>query len=310
MKAAMKHDYIQNPKHQFPEHIQRALNDMQASRMDALAAWHQAAIESRPTAEERQQIRTLIGESSQVELSAAKKLLKSYYDRVSDNEWKDFIPPLAPVDNAPDVAASSADFWWAQTAAFGGAGVIANEFMTDGLHLFGRVSYNRDSLFSFSVGAWARFELQPERRPHSASGRYNSSPHVELFGNIGGWTNLKHCPWACDDKWCKCFLFQRQSVFQFVDDIGTHRLCGENTRHRTLIYEEGNGVGVNAPLPGFLHMPSLQFGLLRPDRSIFVDLEVRFDIQLEGDSFIGFSPQNSPAGSVLLRTFQWPCVAA
>jgi len=304
----MKHEYIRNQKHQFPEHIQRALDDMRASRMDALAQWHRVAIESRPTAEERQQLKALLGESFRVDESAARRLETSYRDRVGTIEWKDFTAPFTPVDNAPDPR--MADFWWAQTFPFNSSGVITPAFQTDGLHFFGQVPYNSDPLFPFSVGAWARFELQPERRPPSASGRYNSSPHVELFGNITGWTNLKHCPWLCDDKWCKCFLFLRQSAIQFVDDIGTWRLCGETTSHRTLINEEGNGRTVVAPLPGFLPMPFLQFGLLRPDRSVLIDLEVRFDVQLEGDSFISFSPENNPAGSVLLRYFQWPCVAA
>jgi hypothetical protein len=299
---------IQNPKHQFPEYMQRAFDGMRASRMDALARRHQVAIDSRPTAEERNQLKALLGESSRVDESAAKRLVTSYRNRVGLIEWKDFAPPLSPIDNAPE--ARAADFWWARTQLFGGAGGIAPQFQTDGVHFFGRLGYDSDPLFGFSVGAFATFELQPERRPLSPSGRFNSSPHVELFGNITGWTNIQDCPWACDDKWCKCFLFLRQSAIQFVDDVGTWRLCGETTSLRTLIDEEGNGNTVVAPMPGFLPMPFLQFGLLRPDRSVLIDLEVRFDVQLEGSSFIGFSPEDNPAGSVLLRYAQWPCFAA
>jgi hypothetical protein len=52
-------------------------------------------------------------------------------------------------------------------------------------------------------------------------------------------------------------------------------------------------------------MPAVDFGLADPNRSIWVQLEVRFDIQLEGDSWISFSPGPYPAGSVLLQTPQW-----
>ena len=38
-------------------------------------------------------------------------------------------------------------------------------------------------------------------------------------------------------------------------------------------------------------MPDIQFGLADHNLPVLVDLEVRFDIQLEGDSFIGFSPE-------------------
>jgi hypothetical protein len=35
------------------------------------------------------------------------------------------------------------------------------------------------------------------------------------------------------------------------------------------------------------------------------DIDVRFDIQLEGSSFIGFSPEPNPMNSVVVRTPQW-----
>jgi hypothetical protein len=301
----MLDEYIQNPKHSFSTPIERALTDMRARRMDALARRNQLAIVARPTAEEREQFHALHG----VDSAPARDLLTRFRDRVLPIEGIGFSAPLTPMDNAPVEPLDSADFWWAATHFFGGGGIApANE--TDGLHFFGRVSYNTAQLFPFNAGAWATFELQPERRPPSASGRYNSSPNVNLFGNLVGWTNLQNCPFACDDKWCKCWLFLRQTAIQFVDDIGTWRVCGENTSHQTLIDEEGNGRTVTVPLPGFLPMPFLQFGLLRPDRSVLVDLEVRFDVQLDGDSFIGFSPGDNPAGSVLLQYSQWPCFGA
>ena len=301
----MKHELINNPKHSFSEPIQSAFTEMRVRRMDALARQHRLAIEARPTTEERQQFHALHG----VDSTPARNLLASFRDRVLPIEGTDFSAPLTPIDSAPIEPLGSADFWWARTQFIAGGG-LSTVPETDGVHIFGRVSYNTDHLLAFSAGAWATFELQPERRPPSASGRYNSSPNVNLFGNLVGWTNIHNCPLACDDKWCKCWLYLRQSAIQFVDDVGTWRLCGENTSHTTLLNEEGNGNSVTVPLPGFLPMPFLQFGLLRPDRSVLVDLEVRFDVQLDGDSFIGFSPGNNPAGSVLLQYSQWPCFAA
>jgi hypothetical protein len=285
----MKPEYIKNPIHQLPEQIQRALDYMLVTRTDALAEFHRVAIESRPTAEERQQINALLVGESHAQQSAAKKMkeiLTSYRDRVRLLERTGFTTPLDPVAEAPE--ALGADFWWANTVAFPGGG-LGVQFMTDGLHFFGRINYNRDQLFSFSTRAVATFELQPNRRPPSPSGRYNSAPHVELFGDVSGWTNSKICPLACDDKWCKCFLFLRQTAFQIINGQG--RVCGENMSHRTLINEEGQGRDVSTRLPGFLQMPFLQFGLLRADLSVFIDLEVRFDVQLEGDSNIWFSPK-------------------
>jgi hypothetical protein len=61
----------------------------------------------------------------------------------------------------------------------------------------------------------------------------------------------------------------------------------------------------NAPLPGFISMPLIQFALADPNLPIWIELEVRFDMQLEGASGIAFSPGNDPSQSVVLKTFQW-----
>lgn len=305
---AMSTTSSQNPDHLLSEPVQQALDDLRAKRLEALASQQQMAAEVRPNEAERQEHRKILMDTFRFDPDTVRDVESRRSDRIRKSlVWTDVVPELAPMDFT--LAAGSADFWWAQTNWFFGGGLGVQD-QTDGLHFFGRVGYNADPLISFSTGAWATFELQPERRPHSPSGRWNSAPYVELFGNIVGWTNIYHWLWAADDKWCKCRLFLRQSAIQFVDDAGTWRLCGENTSLRTLIDEENNGRSVTAPLPGYLPMPFLQFGLLRPDRSVFIDLEVRFDIQLEGDSFIGFSPGQDPANSVLLRYFQWPCLPA
>lgn len=194
-------------------------------------------------------------------------------------------------------------FWWAQTQPFRNHHGLHAQFESDGLHFFGSLSYNGDPLVHHHIGATATFELAPNRRPHSANGRWRSRPHVELFGRINGWTGVHHWMWAADDKWCKCRLFLRQTALQFVGP--TLFILGTNTELRTLIDEENKGRGTHADMPGFQPMPFLEFGVVSPTAPVIVDLEVRFDIELEGDSFIGFSPQPNPFQSVLLRTFQW-----
>jgi hypothetical protein len=70
-------------------------------------------------------------------------------------------------------------------------------------------------------------------------------------------------------------------------------------------------MGDSAPAPASncrpsLPMPVIQFGIADPALSVFVDLDVRFDIALEGKSRIIFLPGGNPLNSVLIRTFQWP----
>ncbi len=297
--------HLQNPKHEFPAYIQRALDDRRAGRMEVLARNHQIAAASRTTTEKVDLLRAHSPKTRLADEAIARSLNRGFRERIRGIELPHiFDDQLPPVDIAP-VSPVDHTMWWAHTNGFTAGGIQA-VFQTDGLHFFGEVNYDGDNLFPFGLGAWATFELQPERRQESVSGRYFSAPFVELFGNVIGWANLQYCPWFCDDKWSKCKLYLRQSAIQFVDDKGTWQLCGENTEWRQLIDLDGSGYGQTASLPGFLAMPALNFGLLRPDRTLIIDLEVSFHIQLEGSSYIGFSPGNNPSGSVVLRYFQWP----
>ena len=79
----------------------------------------------------------------------------------------------------------------------------------------------------------------------------------------------------------------------------------EKNDHKILIDEENNARSVNHGLPGFQPMSDIQFSLADPNLPVLVDLEVRFDIQLEGDSLIQFSPEPNPQNSVLVITRQW-----
>ncbi|MBC8093859.1 MAG: hypothetical protein H7Y15_18365 [Pseudonocardia sp.] len=49
----------------------------------------------------------------------------------------------------------------------------------------------------------------------------------------------------------------------------------------------------------------IEFGLADPAATIWIQSEVRFDIQLEGSATIGFSPGATSAGSVLVNQPQW-----
>jgi hypothetical protein len=194
------------------------------------------------------------------------------------------------------------EFWWASTDYWWPGGIEA-QWETDGLHFFGGISYDGDPLIFRSAGAVAHFVLAPSRRPPSPNGRWRSLTGVELFGTIVGFSGLHHWLWAADDKWCKCWVDIKQTAYQMV---GLNRvvLAVSAPDYRNLINEENNGRSVMAILPGFVPL-MVEFGLVDPGATVWVDIEVRFDIQLEGWSFIAFSPNPNPMNSVLLRTPQW-----
>lgn len=123
--------------------------------------------------------------------------------------------------------------------------------------------------------------------------------------------NLQVCPWACDDKWCKCRLVLRQSAIQFVPGQG-FKLCGENITQTQIIDRDGEGTGeTGSDFPDFSRCrPWSSHCSLAPNETLIIDVEVRFDCQLEGSSMITFSPNSTPAGSVVVRYPQWSVTPA
>lgn len=224
----------------------------------------------------------------------ARRTLERWPDVWEGVEWARQPPKL--FTNA------TGEFWWGETSWWWPGGGIEAADQSDGLHFFGIRNYNADPLWSGSAGMVARFGLDPARRPHSPSGRYASLPFFDMFGTVRGWANLKHCPWTCDDKWSKCWLHTRQTVWQPLP--GGPVTVGQNERHDQLIFLEGTGYGAERSFFG-LTVPPVNFGLANPGADIIVDIEVRFDMQLEGSSYLAFSPQQNPAQSVVVGARQW-----
>lgn len=320
--AGVTTNEIRNKLHRVPRAEQQAQREMREQRLAVLEAYQRRAEQLRrgSDAERRlrdEVVRRLGGEPAGLE-DARNEILTDYEGRLSDALhwgielkppdwfWPDITvnPPPPPPDG---------EFWWASTEWHAQRGINA-DFLTDGLHFWGFAAYRDDPLINFSTGAVAHFELQANRRPASNIGRWASLPAIDLAGKIEGMTGFYHWLWAADDKWAKCWLVLRQTAYQLVPhDFGVPGMhavpqpvvVAERIDRRTLIDEENNGRFVDAFLPGFTPMPAVEFGLVNPNLSVWVDLEVRFDMQLEGWSQLVFSPEQNPMGSVVLRTPQW-----
>jgi hypothetical protein len=240
------------------------------------------------------------------EADAVRKQLEAAAEaeaRATLERWPDVWEGVEWARRPPELMATGmGEFWWGETNWWAPGGGIEVADQSDGLHFFGIRNYNSDPLWSASTGMVARFGLDPARRPPSASGRYASLPFFDMFGTVRGWANLKHCPFACDDKWSKCWLHTRQTVWQPLP--GGPVTVGQNERHDQLIFLEGTGFGAERSFFG-LTLPPVNFGLANPNFDIIVDIEVRFDMQLEGSSFLSFSPQQNPAQSVVVGVRQW-----
>jgi hypothetical protein len=174
--------------------------------------------------------------------------------------------------------------------------------LPDGTHFWGKCSYRGDRLIRFSVGATSHFELRPENIPESATGRYHSAPPGDANGSIGGMTGPYSFPLHADDKWCHCFRIFRHALWQNVN--GQWRCLGERYQNETTIHLENVwGIGQKiVPLAGWMASPEFDF---TPDRtlSVWAQVEIRFDVELEGDAVISFG--DDAARGVVVRVCGW-----
>jgi hypothetical protein len=204
--------------------------------------------------------------------------------------------PPPPPDNT---------IWWLRTDPYPwpGSRGIQMEWGPDGeLHFFGKDNVgNSDDRVTFSVGATANFAMTPSRLISSTTGRWRSEPTITIDGNAYAYTGLQW--WMSGgDKWSKCFLVLRQTVFQ-IPPSGYVRL-GERISRTAILNEENQNRWQTAQMPGTVEMPRVDFSLADPASELHAELDIRFDIEVEGLAamVLGACTNDSP---VVLRTYQW-----
>jgi hypothetical protein len=103
-----------------------------------------------------------------------------------------------------------------------------------------------------------------------------------------------------DDKWCKCWLVTTQIVGHMTEAGVVGRAASETRRLVELA--NVNPVGLdNSWLPGDIAIPPVDFFCSAAEGPLFALIEIRFDVQLEGDADIWFrnvggSQAESPPG--------------
>jgi hypothetical protein len=220
-------------------------------------------------------------------------------------DWPSVAPHGMGVDVFAGTHSSYGEFWWAKSEWHwpGGMGVAP---LGDGLHLFGGINYKADPPLYTSIGVTSHYGLSADRRPPSASGRYRSAPNSDVRGDVAGFQGLYHPIWHADDKRCNCALFLRQTAWQFAQNVRWVQLAERTSSWRFIHMENIYGVAQRrVHLGGFTPMPSIDFGLADPAAIIWIQSEIRFDINLEGDASIGFSPGPNPTNSVVTNQPQW-----
>jgi hypothetical protein len=210
---------------------------------------------------------------------------------------------LTPHYSSP--AVERGELWWAQTGWW-------QDHLPPGLSqawhdgaravMFdGDLFYNNDNLLMGSIGARAIFGLGTDRMP--PKGRYISAPWGNVEGSVIGRTGKTFS----GDNWAKCWEHLDQTVRN-----GSGEVLGNEHRVQRLIFLEADGKEQIGEIPqkfGDFPFPPVSFDL-DPKQPLTVTVEVRFDVQLEGESMFAFWPMNggflnSNAHMLVLGNYQW-----
>jgi hypothetical protein len=109
---------------------------------------------------------------------------------------------------------------------------------------------------------------------------------MEVFGRlIGG--SQDSFGWG--DDWCKCWMTRRQTAFQFVfapPGASNRHVIAERVDVQEIFFSEDAPFHKEWLGQGFVPMPEVVLTHPFQAQSIWVDVELRFDIQLEGSALL------------------------
>jgi hypothetical protein len=194
-----------------------------------------------------------------------------------------FFTPKVPPTVAPIPGAG--ELWWTQTASSCNLPGLTIDLSTDRVLLFGHIAYNRDPLFVGSCGFVEEYVLSPDRFPRTTKTSFEIDTMTRIFGIVGGSTAAWHWFWAADDKWCKCWMIVRKIAWLSTGEV----LTTIENAFPTISLENASPFGQENTSRFEGHGGTLQFdadlsALAKAGTSILVSIEVRFDVQMEGES--------------------------
>lgn len=306
--SEMSTTQLSHPDHPVPDETAQGLDRL--GEQEGYAATQRAEIAqlARPSAEERLAKTSLFdaaGKALGVDVdehraqTAARN--QAVMGRFEGADLRTVEPHVgfAPMNFEPPRPQRSDPSFWAATWEVFHTPPFTAEAMADGFHFRGKRTSDSGSLQFLTYGEKARYELHADRVPPSASNRWSSAPHVELFGELMAYTGEGDI--FEGDCWSKCWMTRRQTLVQHI--FGGTAKIGEAIEVQTVFFEENVHRHVVHRLPGFQPMPSIVLDGIFGGVSIWAELEVRFDIQLEGTAFHWIHPFD-----LLLRGFQWPLI--
>jgi hypothetical protein len=201
---------------------------------------------------------------------------------------------VAPV---ADAAADIGRWWWGESHWWWPGHLFGLSVFDrpDGLHLRGQLDWDHGDLWFGSTGVTAVFGIGSDRLP--GPGWYRSVPNVNLWGQVWGCTGVSG-PFG--DTWSKCRLHANQKI-----SVAGGPMINQAHWWDTLCFESAGSHGERA-LPGTFTLPEIFFEVV-PGRPLVVELELRFDIQLEGASAFRFGNHGGWTDTIF-QSPQWSLV--
>jgi hypothetical protein len=138
--------------------------------------------------------------------------------------------------------------------------------------------------------------LTADRLPSSTEVIFDIKTSLRNIGVISGFSGFYHPFWAADDKWCKCQWLVKatlflQGPFSFGVKPRPFKVASGVDPILNLVNEEPVGQANKTLTPivdrGLLVIPGASISTLAAGLVNFIlEIECRFDIQLEGDADI------------------------
>jgi hypothetical protein len=298
---------LDNPHNPLPEDVQAHLRAREATHAADFASRAEAEQATRPTTEERAErveAYTSTQRANGVDVDGLRATLSDLRSRRSDRVHHDLARRTAADVEEPDLtpvlfdAPAPVDHsFWSATFSTGGDGEFQRTFFADGLHFTGGITHHSGNLRHAEFWASGTYVVSAARIPPSPSGRWRSSPHIELFGAVRGYTGDSDI--FSGDLWSKCWMHRKQTLLQ--SGFGLVRTIAQREETQTLIFEENQDRTVTFTAPGFIPMPNLDFGGINTALDLVAIVETHFEIQIEGaGSVLDLNP------NLIYRGFQWP----
>ncbi|GAA2463308.1 hypothetical protein [Streptomyces lavendulocolor] len=301
---------ITNPANPIPQSAAEAMDQAgeawRASRRQAF----EIARAVRPTEFERSENAALLTTSVRTDLNSAatrrkdkNAVRRKQLDELAASEPATMNTLVPPANLQPVPVSKDSEFWFSLTSSYA-EDIYTSSNEPNGVHFKGKKTYDDGDLAYFAFGAVFRYTLGPDRIPYSPSGQWRSHPFVDIQGSISGNTSVGFFPDG--DFWSKCWMMKRQSLFQHTfapPGVPPWLKIAESIERKNLIFIEEWGGFDEVFFRGFESMPEITTfpHAVNTASEIMAELEVRFEIQLEGMAGLWIM-----GDSLIVQGDQWP----